>query len=153
MSRTGRALVAGGSAVALVGTFLPWLASGSVDRSSYDLIDLVERLGFSPDGAVGVGVRAWPVVPLLLVVSVVLVWPTLRVPVAVQLVWWTVTACYVGGTAIAVLVAPGASLFGVRSGVWVTLCGVASLAVGAAAIGLGALRSVRATRRGRATPA
>ena len=67
---TGRALVVLGASIALIGTFLPWLASGSVDRSSYDLVDLVERLGFASGGAVDLALTLWPIVPLLLVVSV-----------------------------------------------------------------------------------
>ena len=53
-----------GASIALVGTFLPWLASGAVDRSSYELLDIVERLGFSPDGLVGLALTVWPLAPL-----------------------------------------------------------------------------------------
>ena len=35
--------IAGGSGVAVLGTFLPWLRSGAVDRSSYEIFDLVDR--------------------------------------------------------------------------------------------------------------
>jgi hypothetical protein len=133
-----------GAAVALAGTFMPWLASGSVDRSSYDLIDLIDRLGFSPDGVMGVGVRAWPVVPLLLILSVVVLWQHLSVPGWVQITLWSVTAGYVGGTAVAVVAAPNAGLLDGRYGAWVTLVGALVLAAGAVIVIVARLRA-RAT--------
>jgi len=63
-----------GAAVTIVGSWLPWLHTGNRSRHSYDIFALVERLGFSPDGAVGVLVRWWPLVPLVTVAAVVLAW-------------------------------------------------------------------------------
>jgi hypothetical protein len=118
-----------GSLVIVVGTFLPWLQSGAVARSSYEIFDLVDRLGFSPDGAVGWSLRLWPVVPLLLVLGVVLQWAhSERALVrAVRLLLPVVVALYVGATAVAVRLAPASGLFRYRFGTWVTLLG--SLAV------------------------
>ena len=153
MLLAGRAVAAVGAVVALVGTFLPWLGSGAVGRSSYDLLDIVERLGFSPDGLVGLALTVWPLAPLLLVLTAVAQWPG-----------WTsawaavgatglalVSAGYVGGTAVAVLNAPEVSLFRVRSGTWVTVVGALVMLVGAAVSGVG-LRWGRPTGLGRRAP-
>ncbi|MCU1365175.1 MAG: hypothetical protein JWN39_814 [Ilumatobacteraceae bacterium] len=63
-----------GAALAVVGSFLPWLKSGAVGRSSYDILGLVDRLGFAPDGPIRLVVRAWPLMPLVLTVGIVAVW-------------------------------------------------------------------------------
>lgn len=139
--RVGRAMVVVGAAGALLGTFLPWMASGSVDRSSYDLIDLVERLGYSPDGAMGVAVSAWPFAPLLLVVSIVGSWLHGRVPRTLVVGWWLVTAVFVGGAAIGVLGAPDPGILRIRYGLWVSLAGAALVLAG------GVVEIALATRR------
>ena len=51
--RAGAVTVTAGAAVLLVGTFLTWLRSGATERSSYDVFDLVDRLGFSEGGLMG----------------------------------------------------------------------------------------------------
>jgi hypothetical protein len=143
-SPIGRALVGVGATIALIGTFLPWLASGSVDRSSYDLVDIVERLGFSSGGVIDLALTLWPIVPLLLVVSaVVAVAP--RIPSVVGVGTGTVTGLYVGTIASAVLGAPSASLFTVRYGVWVSLCGSLALLAGTAVESLRVVRQDRPT--------
>lgn len=152
MRLAGRAAAAIGALVALVGTFLPWLASGTVDRSSYELLDIVERLGFSPDGLVGLALTIWPLAPLGLVLCVVAQWPwrgwqdrwagwgAVGVACAVGL--------YVGATAVAVLGAPEVGVFRVRWGAWVTLVGASAMLAGAALDAVGVRRDVR---RGRPT--
>ena len=129
-----RWLVGGGAVLTLIGTFLPWLSSGAVLRSSYELFDLVDRLGFSPDGAVGWALRVWPLAPLLLVLTAVaqgLPGSQRRVRVA-RLVLAISAICYVGGTAAAVRLAPEAGLFRLRFGIWVTLIGAATMIAGIA---------------------
>lgn len=113
----------------LVGSFLPWLASGSAERSSYDLFGIVDRLGFSPDGAVGWAVRLWPLLPLLLVVTVVshhLRLEATWLPV-VRSATTATAAVYAGAVAIAVRLAPDVGLFSARVGSWITLAGAALL--------------------------
>lgn len=129
-----RWLVGLGAATCLVGTFLPWLSSGSVARSSYELFSIVDRLGFSPDGAVGWALRLWPLAPLLLVLSAVSPgiagddrWGR-QVRIAVP----ALAALYVGGTAAAVELAPEGGLFRLRFGIWVTLLGSLAMLVGVA---------------------
>lgn len=130
----GRWLVPSGAVTALVGSFLPWLSSGAVDRSSYDLFDLVERLGFSPDGLVGVATRIWPLVPLVLVVSVVAQTPAVWAKtghlagVGIPLV----AGAYVGAVCAAVVAAPDVGLFRIRFGLWVSALGALVMLTGVA---------------------
>lgn len=63
-----------GAVVTLTGSFQRWLITGSVGRSSYELLGLVLRLGFAPDGLVRLMVQSWPLMPLLLTAGVVAVW-------------------------------------------------------------------------------
>ena len=63
----GRVASTSGAVAVVVGTFLPWLRSGTRLRSSYDIFSLVERLGFSRSDVVGWGLRLWPVLPFLVV--------------------------------------------------------------------------------------
>lgn len=120
----------------MVGTFLPWLRSGARDRASYTIFDLVERLGFAPDGVIAWSLRLWPLVPLLLVVVVTTAWSVAtghlrwRVPVILA----AVAATWVGGTSVAVLMAPDIALFRVGVGPTVTLAGTVVLAAGVAAL-------------------
>ena len=143
-----RWLVGGGAVLTLIGTFLPWLSSGAVLRSSYELFDLVDRLGFSPDGAVRWALRVWPLAPLLLVLTAVtqgLPGSDRRIRVA-RLVLAISAICYVGGTAAAVRLAPEAGLFRLRFGIWITLIGAVTMVVGIA------LDSYRPLTRGRSKP-
>lgn len=118
-----------GALVVLVGSFLPWLSSGAVQRSSYDLFGIVDRLGFSPGGVVGWAVRLWPLLPLLLVLTVIThhlrldaAWlPSARSATTI------VTAAYAGAVALAVRLAPDVGLFSPRIGSWVTLFGAGLL--------------------------
>ncbi len=124
----GRLVATVGAAVALVGTFLPWLRSGSRQRNSYEIFSLVERLGISQSSVVGWGLRVWPLAPLLLVSAAALQWFPRK--------WITggaaiVAAVYVGGVAIAVTTAPETSLIAVEYGSWVTFAGAVTLAIGA----------------------
>ncbi len=70
----GPGLMSLGAATAIVASFRPWVRSGTTGRSSYDLLGLVHRLGFAPEGPVRWAVRAWPLMPLLATVAVVAVW-------------------------------------------------------------------------------
>jgi hypothetical protein len=124
-----------GAALALVGTFLTWIRSGAVERSSYEIFDLVGRLGFSPDGAVGWAVRLWPLVPLLLVLSVVCWWsPSDSTPLrTTRIVLPVVVALWTGGTGLAIATAPQGGLMSIGPGPSVTAVGAAIVLAGAAA--------------------
>jgi hypothetical protein len=76
IGRRGPAVVtmAVGAVVMLGGSLLAWVRTGGARRDSYDLLSLVERLGFAPDGPAEIAMRWWPLVPLLAVVAVVATW-------------------------------------------------------------------------------
>lgn len=63
-----------GAIVAVFASFLPWLRSGEAQRTSYETLGLVHRLGFAPTGIAKWFVEAWPVMPALLAVGVVTAW-------------------------------------------------------------------------------
>jgi hypothetical protein len=141
----GALVVSVGAGVTLVGTFLTWVRSGAADRSSYDVFDLVDRLGFSEGDLVGWALRLWPLVPLLLVVAVVLWWwpSQTRRWMAARLAVTAAAALYAGGVATAVANAPEIGLFRRGPGPAVTVIGALTMLAGAA----GAW--ISATRRGR----
>ncbi|MEY2958895.1 MAG: hypothetical protein RLZZ01_1463 [Actinomycetota bacterium] len=119
-----------GSGSALVGTFLPWITSGSRSRSSYDLFGVVERLGFAPDGAVGWAIRLWPLVPLLLVTTVVthsIADGARRIRITRTAVT-ALTVAYAGGVALAIRLAPDVGTIQRGVGPTMTLIGAGVLA-------------------------
>lgn len=120
-----------GAVAVLVGTFMPWIRSGTRRRSSYDILDVAERLGFSPHGALGWAVRCWPLVPLLVVASVAAHLVGLRRTAGVATV---AAVAYVAVVAIAVRRAPTSALIGIEAGTWVCLTGAAILFVAAVLI-------------------
>ena len=124
----GRLLATAGAAVGAVGTFVPWLRSGTRQRNSYEIFSLVDRLGFSQSSVIGWGLRLWPVLPFLLVLAVTLQWFRRR--------WITglvtiVVVVYAGTVSLAVRSAPSSSLITIEPGSVVTLIGMIVLAVGA----------------------
>ena len=61
---------AAGLVLALIGSFLPWVVSGQVRRSSYAVTGMIDRLGIA-DGVVGSLVAGWPLIGLLCAAPVV----------------------------------------------------------------------------------
>ncbi|MEY2582010.1 MAG: hypothetical protein QOE09_1859 [Ilumatobacteraceae bacterium] len=125
----GRVVATIGAMVALLGTFLPWVRSGQRRRSSYEIFSLVDRLGISRSSVVGWGLRMWPVVPLLLALSVTLLWFARR-SLAAAIV--AVTVVYAGVVAAAVRSARSTSLVTVENGPMINLLGLAVLVAGSA---------------------
>ena len=127
----------------LVGTFLTWLRSGATERSSYDVFDLVDRLGFSEGGLVGWALRLWPLLPLLLVLAVVAWWwPSAGSGwTATRVAITLVATFYAGAVAVAVVNAPEVALFSVGPGPTVTIVGAVVMLAGLV------VGSVSATRR------
>ena len=108
------------AAFVLVGVFGPWLRSGARTRSSFDLLDLIGRLGFAEDGWFAWIVRLWPLVPLIVVGASIAEWmrrPFVSGALAVF------AGLYVGGVAIGVSLAPDAGSIEAQWGVTVTGAG------------------------------
>jgi hypothetical protein len=76
IGRRGPAVVtmAVGAALMLGGSLMAWVRTGGTRRNSYDLLSLIDRLGFAPDGPTEIALRWWPLVPLLAAVAVVAAW-------------------------------------------------------------------------------
>lgn len=93
--------VIGGSGLALVilGSFLPWVVSGQVRRSSYEILGIVDRLGVADEGVLGILIANWPWIGLLCMVPVVI--GALR--------WWRTA----GLLAIVLALATGVLSFGI----------------------------------------
>ena len=123
----GQVVATLGGLVALVGTFLPWLRSGTRDRSSYEIFSLVDRLGISQSSVVGWGVRLWPVVPLLLVLAVTLQWFPRKWIGGIAVL---VAVMYAGVVSNEVRSASSNSFITIETGPLVTLIGVVILAAG-----------------------
>jgi hypothetical protein len=135
------AVMAVGAVVVIVGSLLPWLRTGARRRHSYDLFELVERLGFASTGPVATALRWWPLVPLLAVSAVVAAWwgwPRAGGVVGV------VAALYAGAIALAVSLAPSGRAIDALAGAPVTFLGAGALLGGSvAAIVTGFRRAVR----------
>jgi hypothetical protein len=146
--RAGAITVSAGAAVVLAGTFLTWLRSGATERSSYDVFDLVDRLGFSEGGLVGWALRLWPLLPLLLVLAVVAWWwPSAGSGwTATRVAITLVAALYAGGVAVAVVTAPEVALFDVGPGPTVTIIGAVAMLAGLVVGAVSATRRAPAAR-------
>jgi hypothetical protein len=110
-------------AALVVGTFLPWLHSGSTARSSYALVGLVDRLDITPGGPAALLIGGWPFVPLLVTSAVVLAWWGRS---TASLVVAAVAAIYAGGIAAVLAVGSSGTPITVGIGTWV--CATAGLA-------------------------
>ena len=113
MRRVGVRLVTVGGAVVVVGMFGPWVRSGSNARNSFELVDLADRLGFTPNGPIERALRAWPLAPLLVVVAVVL---TISLRGRAGAVVAVVVGAAVGAVGLALRDIPQSSLIGVGWG-------------------------------------
>ena len=83
-------------AVAFVGMLLPWVNSGAVTRSSFQLLGLIDRLGFAPQGPIRLVIKWWPLAPVLLTLTVVLLfWGMPRLGATIGLI----ASIYVGAFA------------------------------------------------------
>jgi len=121
----GNGCVTASAGVALIGVFAPWLKSGESRRSSFELFELVDRLGFEPDGVFAWMLRLWPIVPLAVIACVVAAWMAkARIAGSIGLVG----GIYVAVVAISIIQAPTAGLIQTAWGVPVSLVGGVLLA-------------------------
>ena len=122
------------SVVVVVGMSLPWVYSGHIARSSFQLLGLIDRLGFAPDGPLRPAIKWWPMVPLLLAVALVLMfWSRYRSGAAVGILASLYVAVFAGVIRFGVptsstirigggpLVALAGSVGGVATCVWLLL--------------------------------
>lgn len=143
--RVGGALGGLGVLVLVIGTFLPWLASGAALRNSYQAMAVARRLTPLGDGPAGAALTAWPAVGGVTAAFLMLYVVGLRRTAALGVSLLSVLAGTVA-TAMVVVLPPGD--FTVRAvllGPVVTAAG-ATLAVAGAVTTL-ALSTHRAPRR------
>ena len=107
----GSVLSLSGSVVVVVGTFAPWLTSGGVDRNSYAIAGIVDRLGLAGHGFGAVALNGWPFVGPIAMLGLI----------AAILRWWRTSAWI-------------AMAFGVLAGI--IGGGVMAVAGGHAAVGI-----------------
>ncbi|MER7113040.1 hypothetical protein ACWGRK_14540 [Saccharomonospora azurea] len=136
-------LAAAGLVVAAVGTFLPWLRSGSVERDSYATAALLDHL-LTLDPALRLALRAWNGVivaaGVCVIVLVLGLWRT-----AASLI--TVTAITVG-TVAALITIQSSDVTGL---IGISTVGPATSTAGSALALLGGLGLFFATRRSATT--
>jgi hypothetical protein len=131
------AVLTAGALITVVGTFLPWLRSGDSDRNSFQLLSLLDFLGFAPDGPMGWAVRAWPVIVLVCVLAAVTVWQGMW-PIAS--LTGMAGGAYAAGLAWAVRDAATTSLISARYGTSVTIVGGVMLVFASLACAGGGMR-------------
>jgi hypothetical protein len=68
----GRAVAVIGLATVVLASFAPWLRSGERSRTSYELFEVVDRLGLLGDGALRLLPRMWVGVPFLAAIALAL---------------------------------------------------------------------------------
>jgi hypothetical protein len=119
--------VTAGGLVAIFGMFGPWVRTGAASRSSFELADLVARLGYARGGPVGLALRTWPMAPLSVVVAVVAMWWIGgRIAAAIAVV----VGLGIALVGAAVWSAPESVLQGSRWGCVVTALGAVAMVVG-----------------------
>ena len=127
--------------MSIAATFLPWLASGAIQRNSYQLSGLAARLGLTGSGPSQAVLNFWPVLGPLLLVPVL----------AGVLRWWrtmgvasVVLGVFTAGFGIVVIVLGGDRR---TTGVRVVLTGPVVLAVGVAMLVIGGVMLLIASNR------
>jgi hypothetical protein len=137
--RWGVRLVTVGGVLVVLAMFGPWVRSGSNERNSFELVDLVDRLGFTPNGPIETAIRWWPLVPLLVVVAVVLtIWTAGRTGAIVAIV----VGGAVGAVGVAMRSVPETALIGTGWGSAVDAIGGLLMVAGGTTILLSRLLSV-----------
>ncbi|MET0663191.1 MAG: hypothetical protein ABWZ42_08675 [Ilumatobacteraceae bacterium] len=116
-----------GGVVSIVGMFAPWVRTGAASRTSFELADLVARLGHAHGGPVGLALRTWPMAPLSVVVAVFATWWIGgRVAAAIAVV----VGLVIGLVGAAVWSAPDSIILGSRWGCLVTAVGAVMMVAG-----------------------
>ncbi len=129
--RSTAMVVTTGATTTLIGTLLPWLRSGSENRSSFELAELAGRLGFVSGGLHEWILRCWAFMPLLLVLGVVAQWRGPESSPIVRIFLPAIAGVVSVLTALVVWSAPDVHLFGTGVGPVVTVAGAAMMLFGA----------------------
>jgi len=66
----GSVLTAGGLAAVILGSFLPWLTSGGVQRNSYAITGIMRRLGLAGGGYGATALSLWPLLGPVVMLAV-----------------------------------------------------------------------------------
>ncbi|APU14357.1 hypothetical protein UA75_11570 [Actinoalloteichus sp. GBA129-24] len=134
--RSAPIITATGVTIAVIGTFLPWLRSGSVYRDSHQTVGVLRRL-LEPPPILDTILGAWPLLIPLAAICVLLHLIRLRVTASVIALIFSVLM----GTATTVAFVQGfdnTALIGISGiGPITTLAGVALTLVGALGVLLG----------------
>lgn len=145
----GARVAAGASALGLlvgvVGAFLPWFRSGTVERNSFQAVGVVDQFSLLDNGFAVAALRAWLGLPLL--AAVVLGLYALR--------WFrsgallTLAVSLVAGTIAVLAAVEGGEAAGARGLVGISSTGPVTTATGMGVALLSAFALLGATRRGR----
>ncbi|SHG07333.1 hypothetical protein SAMN05443575_1296 [Jatrophihabitans endophyticus] len=123
-------MLVGGLVALVVGTFLPWLRSGSATRNSYAAGGALRRI-LDPGGALGGALAVWPFVTLACAAAIALVLLG-RIPAGAVVA--LLAACAAGSAgAVALAAAPRPYVRAAALGPAVTLAGAAVCLLGALA--------------------
>jgi hypothetical protein len=147
-ARTRSVVACAGLVCMVIGTFLPWFRSGSVQRNSYETAALVDHFALFDNPVIAVALRCWAGVPLLSAICFGLYVLGISRTAATL----TLLSTAVVGTTAGVTVVQGGGAEGL---IGVVPTGTSTTIVGAAAAAIGALgvlvtpRGVRSTRTGR----
>lgn len=151
MIRTAAVLVLlVGLTLSIIGTFLPWLISGSVTRNSYQFAAALQQFGLVDSWLMGAAIAAWVFFgPILLVPTVLLAVRMWRTAAGVSLALGLMMA----GAAITTLVLVGGKRrFGIRlaeAGPLTVACGSGLTIVAGLLLLLSVRRDVRMVWSGR----
>ena len=124
-STVGATTLVVGAALVVLGAFLPWVISGTANRSSFATVRSADRLGVVPDGVALLLLRSWYLVPVAAAVV-----PALRLLHRPRLAALLALGLAVATASIATVIIIGSPATG--AGPAVCLAGGAALVAGAA---------------------
>lgn len=138
----GPAIVLAGLICSVVGTFSPWLISGGVDRDSYAIAGIIDRLGLAGAGYPSTALTWWPFIGPIAMIALI----------AGILRWWRSAAWIAAVFAVLTGVIGGGVIAGAgghlsagievaRTGPVVTVVGAVVVILGAVVVLIGGRRS------------
>lgn len=129
-----------GAIASVGGSVMTWVQTGDRARHSYDVFELVGRLGFAPNGVEAQALRWWPTMPLIVIAAVVAsLWGLRRTGALIGVLG----GAYAGGVGTVVETASTTRDVEVRAGALVTAIGGWALVAGSLVALAAALHSRR----------